>query len=83
MDFSEERVGLFNRHQRTAVWKTNFSLRSIFYEEIRGGGPGKDDIPPIDNPTFESTEEAGLWLKDREPVQVANIKGVRERTLYR
>jgi len=59
----------------TSVWKTNFSLRSISYEEIRGGGPGKDDIPPIDDPTFESIEEADQWLEDREPVQVANIKG--------
>lgn len=59
----------------TAGWETNFRLRNISYKEIRGGGPGKDDIPPIDNPTFESTEEADQWLEDQEPVQVANIKG--------
>ena len=59
----------------TAGWETNFLLRNISYGEIRGGGPGKDDIPPIDNPTFESTEEADAWLEDQEPVQVANING--------
>jgi len=56
-------------------WETNFRLRSIPYEEIRGGGPGKDDIPSIDNPKFESVEQADQWLEDREPVQVANING--------
>ncbi len=59
----------------TAGWETNFLLRNISYGEIRGGGPGKDDIPPIDNPTFASTEEADAWLEDQEPVQVANING--------
>ena len=39
------------------------------------GGPGKDDIPSIDNPKFESVEQADQWLEDREPVQVANING--------
>ena len=34
----------------TVSWKTNFRLRSIHYSEITGGGPGKDDIPPIDQP---------------------------------
>lgn len=58
-----------------AGWETNFRLRSIPYEEIRGGGPGKDDIPSIDNPKFESVEQADQWLEDREPVQVANING--------
>ena len=43
--------------------------------EITGGGPGKDDIPPIDQPKFETVSEANDWLVDREPVQVVNIDG--------
>ena len=57
----------------TSGWSTNFQLRSVYYSEIIGGGPGKDDIPPIDQPVFESVAEAGQWLTDREPVQVVNI----------
>ena len=57
----------------TFGWSTNFQLRSVYYSEIIGGGPGKDDIPPIDQPVFEPVAEAGQWLTDREPVQVVNI----------
>ena len=59
----------------TGGWKTNFRLRSVHYTEITGGGPGKDDIPPIDQPKFETVSEANEWLVDREPVQVVNIDG--------
>jgi len=59
----------------TSGWKTNFRLRSIHYSEITGGGPGKDGIPPIDQPKFETVSEANEWLADREPVQVVNIDG--------
>ena len=59
----------------TRGWKTDFRLRSISYRDIRGGGPSKDGIAPIDNPKFESVEQADLWLEDREPVQVVNING--------
>ena len=54
-------------------WSTNFQLRSVYYSEIMGGGPGKDDIPPIGQPVFETVAEAGQWLTDQEPVQVVNI----------
>ena len=39
------------------------------------GGPGKDGIPAIDNPQFESAEDAGQWLVDNEPVQTVDING--------
>ncbi|MGQ0550188.1 MAG: DUF3179 domain-containing protein, partial [Armatimonadota bacterium] len=49
-------------------WKTNFQKSSVPLSEIRSGGPPKDGIPPIDRPKFESTAEAGKWLKPAEPV---------------
>ena len=43
--------------------------------DIFSGGPGKDGIPAIGNPQFESVEAAGQWLVDNEPVQVVDING--------
>ena len=56
-------------------WRTNFTLRSVDYGDISGGGPGKDGIPAIDAPRFETVAEADEWLDGREPVQVVNIGG--------
>lgn len=44
--------------------------------EIIGGGPAKDGIPPIDNPAFVGIEEASLFLTDSEPGIVLDFKGV-------
>ena len=59
----------------TTGWKTNFTLRSIDYGDLFSGGPGKDGIPAIDAPKFETVAEADEWLDDREPVQVVNLNG--------
>jgi len=40
---------------------------SIPLDEILSGGPPKDGIPPIDNPTFISVSEADEFLDDNEP----------------
>lgn len=48
--------------------KTNFSRSSIEFEDIIEGGPGKDGIPSIDNPKFETVLQAQSWLDSREPV---------------
>ena len=42
------------------------------------GGPGKDSIRSIDNPTFNTNVEAEEWLNKREPV-VAFISGTQAR----
>jgi hypothetical protein len=47
---------------------TDFSIHSVPYSEILSGGPPKDGIPPIDNPTSVSVSEADEWLEDVEPV---------------
>jgi len=50
------------------AWETNFCLHNIDYDEILSGGPPRDGIPPIDNPTFEIVLKADEWIDDREPV---------------
>ncbi len=52
----------------TFGWKTNFEKHTIPYSEILSGGPPKDGIPSVDNPSFVSAEEANAWLRDSEPV---------------
>lgn len=60
----------------TREWpRTDFRVHSVPLTEFRGGGPGRDDIPPIDSPRFVTVQEADGWLKDREPVQVVEIGG--------
>ena len=59
----------------TFGWRTNFGIHSVPFEEIQSGGPPKDGIPPIDAPSFVTTEEASKWLADREPVQAVEING--------
>ena len=51
----------------TRSWQdTDFSRCTINLQEIISGGPSKDGIPPIDNPTFQPVSE--VMLSDREPV---------------
>jgi len=56
-------------------WKTDFSLHTVHYSEIRSGGPGRDGIPPIDNPEFLTLDEAADFLTDEEPVIVFEHAG--------
>ncbi|MBM3924859.1 MAG: DUF3179 domain-containing protein [SAR202 cluster bacterium] len=73
----EQLDGELNRAQFEASdWPdTDFRIRTIPLDEFTGGGPGRDDIPPIDHPFFESVVEAGEWLSDNELVQVVEING--------
>jgi hypothetical protein len=55
------------------LWpRTDFCQHSIPYEEIRGI-VGRDRIAALDDPGFDSIEEADIWLTDPEPVQVLQI----------
>jgi len=49
-------------------FKTDFSKHRVPYAEILSGGPPKDGIPAIDNPTFVSIAQADEWLKPNEPI---------------
>lgn len=51
-------------------WETDFSKHTVPLDQIVSGGPPKDGIPAIDDPSFVSVEEADDWLSDREPVAV-------------
>jgi hypothetical protein len=52
----------------TGGWSTDFTQRTVAWEEILSGGPPKDGIPAIDAPVFESVDAAATWLSDRDPV---------------
>jgi hypothetical protein len=56
-------------------WTTDFSRRTVEWSEIMSGGPPKDGIPAIDDPTIENIEEAAEWLSDRDPVIVFENDG--------
>jgi hypothetical protein len=58
----------------TSGWRTDFSRHQVPLEEIIGGGPGKDGIPAIDEPTFHQVDRVD-WLVDREPVIAFGIDG--------
>ena len=59
----------------TFGWKTDFSKHSVPLSEISSGGPGKDGIPPIDDPAFITSDEAAAYLDDRKPVVAVEING--------
>lgn len=63
--------------------KTNFEKRQVPLDEILSGGPPRDGIPPIYNPTFESIAEASKWLPDSEPVLVFQEDKVAKAYPYR
>jgi hypothetical protein len=59
-------------------WSTDWSNRTIALAELTVGiarSDPRDAIPPIDDPAFESVEEAGEWLAGREPVVALEIEG--------
>ncbi len=56
-------------------WITEFDQRIVEWQEIRSGGPPKDGIPAIDDPTYESVDAARAWLSDRDPVIVFEHAG--------
>lgn len=59
----------------TRGWKTDFTKHTVPLREFRGGGPGRDGIPPIDRPKFETVAQADAWLKPLEPVVHLQVGG--------
>ena len=59
----------------TEGWNTNWQRHSIEYEELLSGGPSRDGIRSLDDPTFVSLEEAAEWLVGNEPVIALEIDG--------
>ena len=56
-------------------WETDFSKHSVPLAEIVSGGPPKDGIPALDEPSFVSAEEGGEWLEPESPVMVVERGG--------
>jgi hypothetical protein len=48
---------------------------SIPLEDILPGGPPPDGIPPIDDPVYETLEDAAGWLTETSPVMVVDVDG--------
>jgi hypothetical protein len=57
-------------HLDTSQWATDFCQTNIKLGEIRSGGPGKDGIPALFTPQFESIAQAQTWLSDVSPLIV-------------
>ncbi|MDX2040162.1 MAG: DUF3179 domain-containing protein [Acidobacteriota bacterium] len=61
--------------QNQSGWSTNQKKRSIDLSEIMSGGVGKDGIPAINEPRFETLDEAKRWLNKQEPVIALAVGG--------
>lgn len=66
---------LDNLRFSTGGWSTDFGVTSVDLTEIFSGGPGKDGIPAIDEPKFESTGDAAGWLDAGSPVISLEVGG--------
>lgn len=65
------------RGQNSPV-RNGFKLEKlrIPLNEIRAGGPPKDGIPAIDDPSFESGSKANLWLNEEDYVLGIFFNGI-------
>ena len=71
-DFQNE----LDRHNfHRGIWRTDFSRYAIDFSEVFSGGVGRDGIPPLDTPRFESVEQADEWLEDVQPVVFFEHRG--------
>ena len=59
----------------TFGWDTDFSRHSVPYTEIQSGGPGRDGIPPIDNPKYIDVATPPDYMTDADPVISLEING--------
>ena len=59
----------------TAGWETDFDKHSVPLSEFQSGGPGRDGIPPVDEPKPVDQEQAEEFLDEKEPVLVAEAGG--------
>lgn len=56
-----------------AQFSTDFSKHSISYSEVLSGGPPKDGIPAIDDPSYVSIAEADAWISGVEPIVFVQV----------
>ena len=72
---SDYEAALASARFRTAGWRTDFSRHTVPYSEIMSGGVPRDGIPPLDNPSFVTQDEADDYVEDQEPVVVFEANG--------
>ena len=68
---------------RTGGWETDFSFHMVPFYSILSGGPPRDSIPSIDNPTFVAVDDADEWLEGLEPVYPLKCTAMSEPILSR
>jgi hypothetical protein len=56
-----------------AQFSTDFSRHTVPYSDILSGGPPKDGIPAVEEPSFVSAGAADGWIEDPEPVVIVSI----------
>ncbi len=59
----------------TEGWKTDFTKHTVPLIQFVSAGPGRDGIPPIDDPVYVSVSEADPWLADGEPILRVELDG--------
>ena len=59
----------------TRGWETDWERHTINYAELLAGGPPRDGIPSIDNPSFISIDEASEMVGGIEPVIALEVNG--------
>lgn len=58
----------------TSEWpNTDFNNSAVAFIEILSGGPGKDGIPALNNPSYEPAESAAIT--PQEPVMTVELNG--------
>ncbi len=63
-------------------WQTIWDLMDLcisqpgVFNEVLSGGVGRDGIPPIDDPTFDTFDIADIWLQDQSPVISVEVDGI-------
>lgn len=70
-----ETIMVNNKEKEIQV--TDGVKHSVPLDEIRTGCPGRDCIPSIDNPTFESISQAATWLKNDDIGLAVDLRGVK------
>ena len=62
--------------QALQQFDTDYSQSTIDLSTLRSGGPPKDGIPSIDDPSFVSVDAAQDWIAPKEPIIVIEQNGV-------
>ncbi len=56
-------------------WRTIWGIRIVEFEELRSGCPWRDCIPSIEDPRFETIEEAAAVTVDAIPIVHVEVDG--------